>query len=370
MRSLATQPSPTPDSLYLSLFGQLPSLIEPREVADPTGFLAVAKDRLQEGNPQEAYDALLAAMRISPGNYDVFRASVEFIRKAAKITGEGWVLAVDIHERAAGLIPFLSLAHLKEARQSHTAIGNELFAPEQTQSDAPFAEVDKLLAVARRDDIPVEARAVLLNDLEGELNGYARQLASGAIEEDGVSQWTQWQKMKTSYESVQKEVLEAMYKEDCQKRLTAWLKEVADFIKDKANCPLEEVHVVNKNIIDLANEGTRLYRDVTPFVEARIDAAIQNNKTAHEIIEQQMVQLAQWREWNYNRWVVDRIARVNKSRGTPSERLASLVEIDDARLAPYAAQQFEETWKRLFDDCEDSEKVEATKTRILRRSGK
>lgn len=370
MRTLAARPSPTPLSLDVSLLRQVPSLTAPRETEDPAEFLAVARARLQEGKPQEAYDALLAAMRISPGNYDVFLASLEFVSKAAKVNDEGLALAIDIHERAAGLIPFLSLPHLKEARQSHTAIGDELFAAEQPQSDTPFAEVERLLAVARRDDIPVAARAALLNDLEGELNGCAKQLASGTIEEGDTSQWAQWQAMKASYESAQKDVLAAMYKEDCQKRLAAWRKSVTDFIKNKADLPLEQVHAANTEIIALVNEGTRLYRDVTPYVEAGIDAAIQDNGIAHESIEQQVVQLAQWREWNYNRWVVDRIATVNKSGGTPFERLTSLIEIDDTRLAPYAAQQFAETWQRLFDDCEDGEKIEATRIRILRRSGK
>ncbi len=138
--------------------------------------LAAAKSHLDAGEMQNAYDALLAAMRVAPGDEKVFDTSLDFVRKAGKdANDEAIPLAQDIHQRAANLIPFLPLARLKDARAAHTQAGDELFAGKKASNpEDPLAEAESLLTAARRDNLPNFARARLLHEVEAELGGQAR----------------------------------------------------------------------------------------------------------------------------------------------------------------------------------------------------
>src|SRR5262245_61556583 len=69
---------------------------------DASAELAVAKSHLDAGEMQNAYDALLAAMRVAPNDQKVFDTSLEFVRKASKDANDDAAsLAQDIHQRAA-----------------------------------------------------------------------------------------------------------------------------------------------------------------------------------------------------------------------------------------------------------------------------
>jgi hypothetical protein len=52
-------------------------LLQPRAPKDASAELAVAKDHLNAGETQDAYDALLAAMRVAPSDGKVFDASLD-----------------------------------------------------------------------------------------------------------------------------------------------------------------------------------------------------------------------------------------------------------------------------------------------------
>ncbi len=94
------------------------ALLHPHAPKDASAELAVAKSHIDAADMQNAYDALLAAMRVGPGDEKVFDTSLEFVRKAGKdANDEALPLAQDIHQRAANLIPFLPLARLKERVQ-------------------------------------------------------------------------------------------------------------------------------------------------------------------------------------------------------------------------------------------------------------
>jgi hypothetical protein len=85
-----------------------------------------------------------------------------------------------------------------------------------------------------------------------------------------------------------------------------------------------------------------------------------------EGLDQGMIRLAKLREWNYNRWALDRIDQVAVAAGTPIEKLKSLAVIDESRLAPYVGEHFTEVWKKSFDASSKDDQVQATKLRILR----
>ena len=342
--------------------------------ADASHELALVSEYLKMGKMQDAYDALLAAMRVKPSDYDVFQASLKFVETATKVnTDEAITLATDIHERAANIIPFLPLTRLKEARQAHTVAGEALFPiGKQSKADDPFAETEMLLAAITQPDMPSAARASLLREVEGELNSQVRRIASMPVKSPEFQTffWDRWKSVRAKYDSVQKEVLDALYQDDCRLRLLDWRKKVADFNANRADCLIDKITATNTEIIALMDEGTRIYRDLTPYLEAAVESAIKDNGIDKATIDRQLMQLSQLREWNYNRWVLDRIAKVQESGGKPFDRLKSLLEIDETRLSPYAGQQFADIWKKLFDDCQENEKVEATKLRMLQGKGK
>lgn len=329
--------------------------------------LAAAKSHLDAGETQNAYDALLAAMRVAPGDEKVFDTSLEFVRKAGKDANDEAVpLAQDIHQRAASLIPFLPLGRLKEARTAHTQAGDEIFSGKKAGNpEDPLAEADNLLTAARRANLPNFARARLLHEVEAELGSQARRVASTAMKpKDEESFWNRWKALKNRYEDAQKDVLAALYREDCKPRIMIWSKKVDEFKKQWARAGLDEIHRANEEILALVVEGQRISRDLTPYLEGGVEAAIKDNQDGGP--DKHLNRLAQLREWNYNRWALDRVDKVEQSGGSALNKLRSLAVVDEARLAPYVGQRFTEVWKKLFEDCSKDDKVEATKLRILR----
>ena len=334
---------------------------------DASAELAVATTHLNAGEFQNAYDALLAAMRVAPGDEKVFDASLEFVRKAGKDgNDEAILLAQDIHQRTANLIPFLPLARLKEARTAHTQVGDELFASEKaTNPEDPLAEAENLLTAARRANLPNFARVRLLHEVEAELGSQARRVASTTMKpKDEENFWSRWKAVKDRYEEAQKDVLIALYQEDCKPRIQAWAKKVAEFDKQRATAGLDEIHPVNEEIFALVVEGQRIRQDLTPYLEGGVDAAVKDNQDGG--LDKHLNRLARLREWNYNRWALDRVDKVEVSGGSALDKLRSLSAIDETRLAPYVGQRFTEVWNKFFEDCSKDDKVEATKLRILR----
>jgi hypothetical protein len=327
--------------------------------------LAAVKSYLDAGELQSAYDALLVAMRVAPGDEKVFAASLEFVRKAGKDgNDEAILLAQDIHQRAANLLPFLPLARLKKARTAHTQAGEELYASKKvTDPEDPLAEAKNLLTMARKANLPTFVKARLLHEVEAELGSQARRVASTTMKpEEEENFWQRWKAVKDDYEKVQKDLLVALYEEDCKPRIQAWAKKVDEFSKQRANPGLDEIHRANDEIFALVTEGQRISRDLTPYLEGGVEAAIKDNQNC----EKRLNWLARLREWNYNRWALDRVDTVEKSRGSALDKLKSLAVIDETRLAPYVLQRFSEVWKMFFDKCMQDDKVEATKLRILR----
>ncbi len=337
------------------------------EAKSPAAELAAVDAHVNAGEMQAAYDALLAAMRIAPGDDRIFEASLEFV-EAARQNGndDTMTLALDIHQRAASLIPFLPLTSLQDARSKHVASGDELFA---TQADASagdaLAEAEDLLAAAGQHGLPGFARARLLSEVEAELGAQARVVATSNFPiEEAESFWKHWKAVKTRYEELQREALSVLYEEDCGPRLRTWSKRVDEFNKKRANTSLDEIHQTNDEILALLVEGQRISRDIAPYFEAGVEAAAKDNQGSGP--DKHLAGLAQLREWNYNRWALDRVEKVEQSGGTAFEKLKSLSAIDDARLAPFVGQRFSEVWKMFFDACSKDEQVEATKFRILR----
>ena len=334
---------------------------------DATAELAVFNQDIKAGELQPAYDALLAAMRVAPGDEKVFDAALEFIRKAAKDSDdEGVSLAHDVYQRAANLVPFLSLARIKEARTSHTQVGDELFASKNaTNPEDPFADAENLLAAVRRANLPASARSRLLHEVEAELGSQAKRCTSASMkpsEEEDF--WKRWKNLKARYEEAQKEVLAALYQDELKPQLVGWAKKVSEFDGRGANASVEEVRHANDSISALIGEGDRISRELAGYLEAGVDAALKDNQDDGP--DKHLGRLAHLREWNYNRWALDRVEKVEQSGGTALDKLTSMSKIDDARLAPYVGQRFADIWKRLFEECSKDDKVEATKLRILR----
>ncbi len=186
-----------------------------------------------------------------------------------------------------------------------------------TNPEDPLAEAENLLTAARRAKLPNFARARLLHEVEAELGSQARRAASTAMKpKDEENFWNRWKAVKDRYEEVQKDVLIALYQEDCRPRILAWAWKVHEFNKKRANVALDEIHKVNEEILALVVEGQRISRDMTPYLEGGVEAAIKDNEDGGA--DRHLNRLAQLREWNYNRWGLTAWTRLKKAEEAPS----------------------------------------------------
>jgi|GEM_PF-3652418 len=343
------------------------SLRSSQSVKDATAELAIAKSYLDAGEMQNAYDALLAAMRVAPSDKNVFEVSLEFVRKASENQDEESIaLAEDMYHRAADLIPFLPVTQLKEVRVAHSQAGQKLFpANEGVKPKDPFSEAETLLAAVKRADLPNFARVRLLHELEAELGSHVCRAALTMMKlEDEETFWERWKMLKERFNEAEKSVLSAQYQQDMKPRIGAWLKKVEEFYKRRENVELEKIVEANQEILGLLGEGQQISRDLMPYLEVGVEEAIKDNQG--DGLDRHFSKLAKLREWNYNRWALDRLEKVEESGGSALEKLKSLAAIDESRLSPYVLQRFSEVWGKFFEKCSKDEKVEATKARILR----
>jgi hypothetical protein len=346
----------------------LVALVQAADAKNATRELVVCKHHLDAAQMQDAYDDLLAAMRVAPGDERVFETSLDFVRKAAQSgNGDAIFLAQDVHQRAANLIPFLPLARLQSARAAHTQAGEELFpAGKAGHPEDPLAEAEVLLNAAQQNQLPTFARTRLLHDVEAELSSQARRVASTSMKsEDQRAFWDRWNEIKGRYDAAQKQLSEVVYAEELKQRLTEWQKKADAAQKDLAEFDdWEKTHQAdNSSLLSLVIEGQQIRRDMTPFVEGGIEAA----KKDSEQHERDLTRLARFREWNFNRWVLAHLDNISHRKDLSKfAKLQSLAGIDEIRLAPFVAEEFSKAWKDLFDGCNKDEKVEATKARILR----
>jgi hypothetical protein len=328
----------------------------------------LAFDRhISAGDAQSAYDALLSAMRVAPDDPKVFAASLDFVRKAATNNdADVTQLAFDIHERSANLIPFLPLSQLVEARAAHTQAG-ETFSPDSHSEnpDDPLAEADNLVTIAMQKTLPTSARMRILQEVDAELGSQATRAASTRTTDQATENfWKQWQLTKDRYEEAQKRVLDALYQEGCASELRAWATKVDELDAETRGLPLDGIHEANQKILDLIVQGQKMSRDLTPYLEGGVEAALKDS--AESQADKRLTRLTLLREWNYNRWAQDRVDKVTTSGGSALDRLRSLSVIDEARLVPFTAQNFIKEWEKNFAQCSPDDKLEATKLRILR----
>ena len=176
--------------------------------------------------------------------------------------------------------------------------------------------------------------------------------------------WNGWGNAKVRHDSAQRELLAALYDSEVKPQLVDWEKKVTAFSAKAANASIDDIRKDNELISTLIGDGERLLRDLAGYLEAAVPDAINDSQTIGPA--KHLRPLANLREWNYNRWTIDRIEKVNQSGGTGLEKLKSLSVIDEGRLAPYVGQTFNDAWKKLFDACSTDDKIKATKLRIMR----
>ena len=335
---------------------------------DAEPALAMFDQSLRAQDWLHTYDALLAAMRIAPSDQRVFDASLHFIRTAASANHDDALgLAQDVYQRGANLLPFLPPAKLKNARDAYEKIGDELFPSTKTSGkEDPLSDARELLKSAAGSDVPASARTHMLQEAEAELGNQARRIVALPPSKDKDTTWSNWNEVKQRLDNAQKELLALVYQQDCKPRIAAWRTKEAALMQEALKAKVEDMQRVNDQIVALIVEGQRVSRDFTPFAEAGVEAAVLDSRDEALNLDTPLTALAQLREWNYNRWALDWIGKVEGSSGTELDRLRSLSKIDDTRLAPFTAQRFAECWKKLFDKCSQPDMVEATKFRILR----
>lgn len=330
--------------------------------------LNAAQEHLRKGEFQDAHDALLAAMRVAPGAKEVFDTCMEFISKATTSDNdEATLLAQDLYQRAENMIPFLPRQQRRAARERLAEIRKQFFGNkgQPEPPDEPFAPAEQLLKAIDSviDSVPPGDAARLLQDVEAELNAELRRAVSKGRQDYWF--WKRWEEVKERYHKAQNEVLTRLYKRYRKNNIDPWMNDVEQIYKESQNADLAKVNRINENIYELQIQGQQISRELVAYVEANVADA----KKVSEEVMAKLQKLSRMREWNYNRWTLDRIDKVEKSQAPPLESLKSLSEIDENRLAPYVLMRYNEAWKKFFDQCKTEDKVEATKYRILRDFG-
>jgi hypothetical protein len=329
--------------------------------------LALENRSLAAGEMQDAYDALLAAMRIAPGDDRVFAASLEFVQQAVRTNNDdSLALAEDIHQRAANLIPFLPLSRLKSARAEHAELAKSLFPTKPpTKPDDPLAEADALLKAALDAQLPTFVRSRLVHDAELELGNQGSRAAVLQKRPDQQRHfWARWGSAKSRYDEAQSALLTNLYRENCQPRVGAWLKQATDLKAQATQESPQPTDQQSKRILELVTEGQRLERELSTYVEGGVEPATTDAK--RDELNKQIVQLSQLREWNYNRWALVEVEQVEESGTKGLDSLKILANIEESRLSAYVGQRLSEVWKKNFDECSKDDKVTATQLKILR----
>ena len=144
--------------------------------------------------------------------------------------------------------------------------------------------------------------------------------------------WKRWRAAKDRYEACQKDVLAAIYVEGCRPMVRAWAKRADELCNQSGSATIADIHRVNERILALVVEGQRISRDMAPYLEAGVDAAAKDSQESGP--DKQLNRLSQLREWNYNRWALDRVETVERAGGSDLDRLRSLSVVHDLRLAP------------------------------------
>jgi hypothetical protein len=329
--------------------------------------LALENQALAAGEMQSAYDALLEALRIAPGDERVFAASLAFVQQAARSDDEDTLtLAEDIHQRAGNSIPYLPLSRIKSARTEHADLAKALYpAKPRTKAEDPLADSETLLKGALDTHIPSFVRSRMLHDAELELGNQATRFAvlpKRSDEREGF--WARWQNLKRRYDQAQIALLTSLYQEDCQPRLAAWLKRADSLMSEASKDDLEPTEQLCQRLLDLATEGQRLERELSPYLEGSVEAAIKGSE--HDALTKRIVRLSELREWNYNRWALAKVQEGERSGSKGLDTLKLLATVDEARLSEYLGRRLAEAWKKNFDACNEDEKLEASKLRILR----
>jgi hypothetical protein len=355
--------------LVLGIVGaSLIRLAEQRYADGVSAALDLENRALAADQMQNAYDTLLAAMRIAPDDERVFDASLAFVQQAMRTSNDDTLLlAEDIYERAANLIPFLPLSRLKAARAQHTELSKNLFPAKPTQKpDDPFAETAILLKGALDPHLPSFVRNRLLHDAELELGNQAARIAVlKKTSKDQELFWSHWKSAKRRYDEAQSALLASLYREDCQPRIDAWLKTADGLLAEAPKEDPEPTDQQSERIRELVTQGQRLEREYSSYVEGGVETA--TKEAGRDSLSKRIVQLSQLREWNYNRWALARVTQVEGSGTTGLDSLKVLASVDEARLSAYVGQRLAEAWKKAFEACsKEEDKVEATKLRVLR----
>jgi hypothetical protein len=112
--------------------------------------------------------------------------------------------------------------------------------------------------------------------------------------------------------------------------------------------------------------GIRHQSALAPFADSSIPGARELHLVVHDKIEL----LDRSKDWLYSQQALRRIAHVKQSLAMPPmEKLKYLVVIQEERLLPYIAKQFNEAWEIAFNDIKgDDDKMEALKLRVIRRN--
>ena len=348
--------------------------------------LGLARERIEADDLPGAYDYLLAAMRLGPEDARTFEAIIGFIERAgssADPNASG--LALDLHARADVLVTYQAPADIATARARWTATDQAL-ARRLPATNDPFTSVDDAITAAGRANLPFDVRLALHDAAERELEALRIDLAladPGPVAVDigpdtgppdmiggaptGPDIWAQLADREQRLAELALTLDRISFVEISASALD-WT-ETAESALKAASEPIadnDRVPAMAEGLRELAMQGADYAARLDPFVGAEFATALE----VQQQVQDTATDLMRGRQWLYNQQALERIKFVvdEKSDFDAIERVKLLLEIDPANLSSYVLERFENQWRTVLDECDDEQKVQAVKLRILQRA--
>ncbi len=338
-----------------------------------------AHEHLKKQEFPQAYEFLLASLRLDPSDPAVFAAVADFINATAKHP-EPKVedLAQDLYRRADLLVTYQPLDSLIAARNQYLKLGEQFpnagtargsSASDTASPSDPFAEIQKSIERAKdtKDtSVPLAVRTRILEHARNELNALAEQAAMKEMEPLPADFWKRFSAIEGSVEKAETAVLEGLFSER-RKAIEGWITGPCAKALESARSPeVKDVPSVSDRLSEEIQAGIRHQSALAPFAESGISGARELQLKVQETVDL----LDRTKDWLYNQQAIRRIEYAKQSHEMSSmDKLKYLVVIREERLVPYIAKQFNDVWEIAFNDCKtEKDKLEALKLRGTRRN--
>ena len=364
---------------------------EAKNHAECLRALELMKQHLNKADFRHAEDALLTAMQLDASEPAVWDAALQFVHSASAAPAapgetraaqdDPAALARDIYGRAEALIPFQPLDRLAAERDRYTEVGRSFAVPAAAPASAGNADanaldaLDRQLAEAGDEAVPVDVRTALVQRAHGELEALALQTVVGKDENDaktdGADFWKRWRETRGKLETAENTVLRSAYG-SFHEEIGQWLDHESKDQTARADAANGDQgpEIIRTVIEPILERAVLLRQRLAAYREAKVPGSDEDDQR----LQRRTADLERCRDWLYNSWAITQIKKAenNDPKAGNYARAQILAKVDENRLSGYAEDRYRDDWKKVFDSLNDnlddgkSEKIQATRLRLLK----